>query len=299
MSPELPKNLLRWFESDYGGQHLPKGTNGLPNPNHLTPDDVWGGIIRLEIPEFPKEHWTVVYRILNGGNSEHNGSIRPQRYLIITAWIQTSETEGVNLLPILTSPMFQTIAEKAEQHPVPTPAKLLETRVLPTIGHSFSEQIKPIATVIQKELKTVSFVQSVAKISPLPKIEKEFTDCDNAINYFANIPFHRIVLLPIQPFVWLKIECIGSRQRGTIQIGHQIESQIEPNLKIPSKHYIESFPPTQPPSCKKNFFTKIREFFNKLLFYGAIYLSGLITPVLLWLVWNLYQLLQELLQYWF
>jgi hypothetical protein len=278
-SSEIPSNLLRWFESDYGGQHLPKGANGLPNPNGLTTDDLWGGLIRLEIPNFPDEHWTVAYRVLNGGNSEHNGSVRPQRYVIITAWMPTTETEGVDLLPILTSSIFQTIAENAEQHPIPSPSRLAENCSLPVVVNSFIEQVKPIATAAQKEMRTIVIQES---IPPLPSLKKDFDDVEAATSFFANIPHHRIVLFPIQPFAWLKIELM--------EIHRQVTLQIEPNI-LPSKFDIskpkriptQQYPLLSPPVIK----TSIGEFFDKLKYNGIVFLSGFMFAILLWVMWHI------------
>ncbi|MDR3182618.1 MAG: hypothetical protein LBT89_06820 [Planctomycetaceae bacterium] len=101
-------DLRQFFE--IAREHRPDNTNDLQ------PDDLWGGIVRLK-------EWTVLYRVLDGGR---DGKDRPGRYVLLSAWIHSKETEGINLFPVFDRPTFQKIADTAKKLPVPPPEVLSE-----------------------------------------------------------------------------------------------------------------------------------------------------------------------------
>ena len=97
--------MLRQFYVEYAFQHR------HPSPNDLTADDLWGGLVKFD-------DWIVVYRYFNGGNQKIG---RPQRFVILTAWIKNTDAIGgsVDLLQVLNSDAFQFVAEHAKKNPVP------------------------------------------------------------------------------------------------------------------------------------------------------------------------------------
>ncbi|MDR3110438.1 MAG: hypothetical protein LBU65_12270 [Planctomycetaceae bacterium] len=113
LSSELKNAPLNKYYGDFAAKHL------APNPNDLIACDLWGGIVRL-----PTGDWTVVYRVLNGGDDKIG---RPGRYVIITAWMKTSETLEQDLSSIFNSILFRSIAEHSTELPVPEPQPALLT----------------------------------------------------------------------------------------------------------------------------------------------------------------------------
>jgi hypothetical protein len=120
---ELTLEILNRFHYEVAVKHL------APEPNKLTADDLWGGIVTLT-----GSGWTVLYRIYNGG---YEGN-RPGRYVVLTAWIKTHETIDINLLLILNNQTFQQIAAVFKTSPVPQPAALTENYVGIKIANTFS-----------------------------------------------------------------------------------------------------------------------------------------------------------------
>ncbi|MDR0391799.1 MAG: hypothetical protein LBH59_07830 [Planctomycetaceae bacterium] len=106
----LQKETLHSFYNDIAVKHL------SPEPNKLESSDIWGGLVRYR-------NWTVLYRYFNGGY-DHKG--RPGRYVILTAWIQTNETEKIDLAPIFDNNTLKEIAENSTKLPVPEISHLLE-----------------------------------------------------------------------------------------------------------------------------------------------------------------------------
>lgn len=156
---ELPLELLNRFYYEIAVKHL------APEPNKLTADDLWGGIASFD------SDWMVLYRFFNGGYDQQD---RPGRYVVLTAWIRTDESTGIDLLPILTNKTFQKIATISKKLPVPPPTALTEIYTGTKTG------------------KTLSISDT--------NLKKVFDGADaaqQATEYFANIPPRRCASLKI------------------------------------------------------------------------------------------------------
>ncbi len=111
--PELPQNVREVFYYEIACRHRPE------SPNSLKPTDLWGGMVRLD------GTWTVVYRFLNGGYDLRG---RPERSVIVTAWIHSTEAERIDLTALFDCPVFLSVQAAAPTAcPVPQPQQLSES----------------------------------------------------------------------------------------------------------------------------------------------------------------------------
>ena len=207
-SPALSEELCEAVFGAYLSEHL-STPQGRAN---LGAKDVFGGIIRLH------DKWTVVYRLLPTRRTGSNGRYD---FVIITAWIETRETRGVDLSSILTSPVFQNVASKASMHPVPSPKSLTETfdgELVKTPSLDFEKKVLDFNTQTSRKV----ILGKNDKEVPLPQeLTKSFTGDRCAIDaaaFLADVPTYRIVLIPLQPLVWVKIEKTADRNRASVEI---------------------------------------------------------------------------------
>ncbi|MDR1483339.1 MAG: hypothetical protein LBT09_00795 [Planctomycetaceae bacterium] len=106
----LPRSALNKFYSDFAAKHLPE------KPNDLTDTDLWGGAVAFD-------GYLVLYRCVNGGYDNRD---RPQRCVIITAWLKCADIVGVDLPQIFDSKIFHFTQEHAKEIPVLKPEMLTE-----------------------------------------------------------------------------------------------------------------------------------------------------------------------------
>jgi uncharacterized protein YneF (UPF0154 family) len=102
--------VLNKFYSDFAAKHLPE------KPNDLTDTDLWGGAVTFD-------GHLVLYRCFNGGYDRFR---RPQRGVIITAWLKSADVVGADLSQIFDNDVFRFTQEHAQKIPVPQPEKLME-----------------------------------------------------------------------------------------------------------------------------------------------------------------------------
>ncbi|MDR2755009.1 MAG: hypothetical protein LBC20_04825 [Planctomycetaceae bacterium] len=112
---ELSHKLLTRFYNEFAVKHL------VPEPNKLG-DELWGGVIHLAAESMEKCGWLILYREFDGGHDQQN---RPNRFVILTAWIRTNEVYE-NLEPIFHNETFQYISANSKKLPIPSPALLSE-----------------------------------------------------------------------------------------------------------------------------------------------------------------------------
>ncbi|MDR0336327.1 MAG: hypothetical protein LBI18_04480 [Planctomycetaceae bacterium] len=113
----LPWSVLDKFYSDFASKHLP------PKPNDLTNTDLWGGAVTFD-------GYLVLYRCFNGGYDNYD---RPQRCVIMTAWLKTTDVvAGTDLSQIFDNNIFRFTQEHAKKIPVSKPEKLTEEIMLAT-----------------------------------------------------------------------------------------------------------------------------------------------------------------------
>ena len=110
----LPLEMLQGFYREVAVKHVPKSPFDMADPHYwddFTPTtDCY-------------EDWTVIYRFFSGGNDKSN---RPGRYIILTAWIKTEETNDVDLSPIQDNNLFRFVSKNARKLPVSLPKVLTE-----------------------------------------------------------------------------------------------------------------------------------------------------------------------------
>jgi hypothetical protein len=106
----LPLSVLNKFYNDFAAKHLPT------KPNDLTDIDLWGGAVTFD-------GYLVLYRCVNGGYDRIG---RPQRGVIITAWLKGADVVGADLSQIFDNDVFRFTQEHAQKIPVPQPEKLTE-----------------------------------------------------------------------------------------------------------------------------------------------------------------------------
>lgn len=128
----LSLGVLRSF-FDVASKHRPD------KMSELTADDFWGGVVRLE------KEWTVVYKVFNGGY-DSNG--RPGRYVLLTAWTPTKETEGIDMLSVFKCPVFKTVAATVDQLPVPKPKMFLSDTFHPRTALPFDQLLQEIGSQV-------------------------------------------------------------------------------------------------------------------------------------------------------
>jgi archaellum component FlaC len=109
----LPRSALNKFYSDFAAKHLPE------KPNDLMDTDLWGGAVTFD-------GYLVLYRCVNGGYDRIG---RPQRGVIITAWLECAELKradivGADLSQIFDNDVFRFTQEHAREIPVPQPEKI-------------------------------------------------------------------------------------------------------------------------------------------------------------------------------
>ena len=112
----LPLEMLQDFYKEFPVKDLPKSPSDWAKPN------LWDN---FALKTVCYEGWTVLYRFFNGGNDK---SGRPGRYIILTAWIKTEETEGVDLSSIQRSAVFRNVGSNSRILPIPKPTMLTEER---------------------------------------------------------------------------------------------------------------------------------------------------------------------------
>ncbi|MDR2706601.1 MAG: hypothetical protein LBC02_12550 [Planctomycetaceae bacterium] len=112
---ELPHELLTRFYNNFAAKHL------APEPNRLG-NELWGGIVHLAAKSMEQCGWLVLYREFDGGHDRQN---RPNRFVILTAWIRTNEVYE-NLVPVFNNETFQYISAHSKELPVPPPTELSE-----------------------------------------------------------------------------------------------------------------------------------------------------------------------------
>ena len=234
-SPALSEELCEAVFSAYLSEHLstPQGRANLGS------NDVFGGIIRLH------DKWTVVYRLLPTRRTGLNGRYD---FVIITAWIETRETHGVDLSSILKLPVFQNVASKASMHPVPRPESLTETIDPMSVKTPILSLENRLLQDSKSETSNTVVLARDDKEIPLPKeLTKTFIGdkCDtDAAVFLADVPRYRIVMIPIQPLVWVKIEKIANRNLASVEIKpntHPIT--IAPKPKPPKPESWRPVPP--------------------------------------------------------
>ena len=110
----LPLEMLQMFCRDVAVKHLQENSFDMANPNFW--DNFAPTIVRYR-------DWTVIYRFYSGGKDKSN---RPGRYIILTAWIKTEETEGVDLKKDVDAvyAVFHSVGKSAKELPVPLPKGL-------------------------------------------------------------------------------------------------------------------------------------------------------------------------------
>jgi hypothetical protein len=111
----LTRSVLNKFYSDFAAKHLPE------KPNDLMNTDLWGGAVTFD-------GYLVLYRCVNGGYDRYD---RPQRCVIITAWLECAKLKradivGADLSQIFDNDVFRFTQEHAQKIPVPQPEKLTE-----------------------------------------------------------------------------------------------------------------------------------------------------------------------------
>jgi len=153
----LQPEALRHFYTEYASKHRP------PKPNGLTQDDIWGGIVRAE-------NNVVVYRYFNGDKDDIG---RPQRFVLLTAWIPVSQGKTLNVFSaILTSsPVFQHVNENAKQIPVPKPSE--SNRAAANVVGIASKELVSLCNQVSNELPSyktlhvkIEYVQGQFKTLP-------------------------------------------------------------------------------------------------------------------------------------
>jgi hypothetical protein len=112
---ELPHELLARFYNNFAVKHL------APEPNKLG-NELWGGIVHLASESMEQCGWLVLYREFDGGHDRQN---RPNRFVILTAWIRTNEVYE-NLVPVFNNKTFQYVSANSKELPVPLPTVLSE-----------------------------------------------------------------------------------------------------------------------------------------------------------------------------
>jgi hypothetical protein len=182
-------DLRQFF--DIAGKHRPDNTNDLQ------PYDLWGGIVRLK-------EWTVLYRVLDGGR---DGKDRPGRYVLLSAWIRSKVTEGVNLFPVFDRPTFQTIANTAKQLPVPPPEVLSEEFA--------GERTKQIINLPDTEVR---------------KTDKD-SDAQKVMEQFGAIPLDRSASVK---FIRTQSECKAELEVGSAPVVKlpTVEEPAEQNQRL-------------------------------------------------------------------
>ncbi|MDR1923915.1 MAG: hypothetical protein LBQ66_06040 [Planctomycetaceae bacterium] len=207
---ELSKKDRNNFYSDFAVNHI------LPEPNQLQEDEIWGGIVRLS------EEWTVVYRFLNGGRDRFD---RPGRYVIVTAWVHTKETKGVDLSPIFHSMIFGTIAKDATKIPVPEPDFLSEEYNVNIIDDKPQQQLDKLLIYNKITLDG----------------DNSFRD---SVILFAHIPLDRVVEVKI-----IKTQL---QQEATIEIKPLTITTSPPKTPTPQqKPTPDPFVHPKPPSVSR------------------------------------------------
>jgi hypothetical protein len=129
---ELPEPLL----NDFFYRLTPPN-----NSNTINTNDLRGGIYRFD-------KWTILYRFFDGGKD--NGG-RPNRNVMLTAWIQTQDIAGrnVDLLQIFRNKTFQWVQEHSKTIGIDRPFTLSETIHLsepPTVSNAvYNDFIRNLA----------------------------------------------------------------------------------------------------------------------------------------------------------
>ena len=141
----LPLETLQKFYRDVAVKHLLADPFDLANPrfwDNFAPKTVRYG------------DWTVIYCFFSGGK---DGSNRPGRYIILTAWIKTAETEDVDLSPIQTNGVFRSVLKNAKVLPVPPPKMLTEEWIIeppkpePASGDTYGISKPGSASAVSKQ----------------------------------------------------------------------------------------------------------------------------------------------------
>jgi hypothetical protein len=125
---ELPHELLSRFYKEFAVKHL------APEPNNLG-SGIWGGIVHLAAESMEKCGWLVLYREFDGGHDRQN---RPNRFVILTAWIRTDEVYE-NLEPVFNNKTFLHVSANSKELPVPPPASLSEETGKATMRSAFEK----------------------------------------------------------------------------------------------------------------------------------------------------------------
>jgi hypothetical protein len=107
----VPLAVLDGFYYEFAAKRRPD------SPNSLAPSDLNGGLIRVS------KDWTAVYRFLNGGRDTRG---RPERFVLLSAWLASADAVKIDLLSLLDSQIFRNIARIAVNTcPVSAPKTLL------------------------------------------------------------------------------------------------------------------------------------------------------------------------------
>jgi hypothetical protein len=239
-APEIRPLLIRFY-LDVAAKHLP------PKPNDLLSDDLWGGLVRLA-------DWTVVYRYFDGGCTREQPP-RPQRCVLLTAWIPADEAQGVDLLPIFTNETFQEAAENARKIPVPPPFALQE-----------EWEAKRIFTI------------------PFQEGETSFTDLAQAVRVFAGIPAHRKTR-----FMIADVKMIKTAEEQKFVLDVVPEPKPEPPIPEPQEEPLKPEPsedngPTTSESERSSlgWLSRVRRRAMAMAIIGTLILGGVVLYVMVY-----------------